>query len=324
MNNILILCAGRRVSLVRGFMDAVIQLDLSNTNIYTADMNPHLSAACQVSDKYFQLPAVRDDNYAAELLDLCKRENIVLVVPTIDTELEVLASLRDSFLSQKINLLVSNSEFINHCTDKRKTAELFKSIDLNTPRIYKPDDIQYPVLVKPFDGSLSIGVHLLKNAGNMTNDILKNPKNIFCEYIDHDYHDEYTVDMYFDSHSQLKCVVPRRRMEVRGGEVSKALAEKNEIITVLFRQMGKVHGARGCITLQLFRHRETHAHFYNEINARFGGGYPLSRLAGADFQRWIIQEYLLNQDIPEFHDWSANTLMMRYDAEILAFDYSTQ
>jgi carbamoyl-phosphate synthase large subunit len=58
-----------------------------------------------------------------------------------------------------------------------------------------------------------------------------------------------------------------------------------------------------------------------EINPRFGGGYPLSYAAGANFPRWLIEEYLLSQEISYSDNWESNLLMLRYDDEILIHDY---
>jgi carbamoyl-phosphate synthase large subunit len=111
--------------------------------------------------------------------------------------------------------------------------------------------------------------------------------------------------------------VPRKRIEVRGGEVAKAQACKNDIVPLLFDKLGVLEGARGTLTLQLFRPRDGGEMIFNEINARFGGGYPLSRHAGADFQEWLIREYLEDRDAPLCHDWTDGAIMLRYDNEVI-------
>ena len=58
-----------------------------------------------------------------------------------------------------------------------------------------------------------------------------------------------------------------------------------------------------------------------EINPRFGGGYPLSYLAGGNFPKWIIQEYIYNEKLDYYHDWEDNLLMLRYDDEVLVHGY---
>ena len=50
---------------------------------------------------------------------------------------------------------------------------------------------------------------------------------------------------------------------------------------------------------------------------RFGGGYPLSYGAGANFPQNIVREYLLGETVDFSDAWRDNTLMLRYDAEII-------
>ena len=76
-------------------------------------------------------------------------------------------------------------------------------------------------------------------------------------------------------------------------------------------------GARGCCTFQVFGSPRSGEVIGLEINPRFGGGYPLTAAAGADYAEWLIREYLLGRDIPDFDDWQRNLMMLRYDAEVL-------
>lgn len=316
--NILLLSAGRRVSLLRGFKDACAN---ENIKVFAADMFPDISSACNVADDSFELPHVLSNQYSDSLLKLCLNQNIQLVIPTIDTELPVLSNIREKFLKLDIKIVVSDAELISICNDKRLTALFFEENNLSTPKLYSKDDLNYPILVKPYDGSLSKGVELLRSSNELTSTITENPKNIYCEYVDHDENDEFTIDVYFDRLGSLKCVVPRQRVEVRGGEVSKGLTVRNSIIALLQENLAELKGARGCLTFQAFVNRQTHDVKFIEINPRFGGGYPLTRLAGADYQNWLVQEYLLGQDIEYFDQWRENTLMLRYDAEIIVANY---
>ena len=98
--NILITSAGQRVSLVRAFQKELKQL-YPNGNVYTTDMFPELSAACNVSDRYFKVKRVTDEDYIPALLALCEQQRIRMVVPTIDTELLVLAQNRQKFFGPR-------------------------------------------------------------------------------------------------------------------------------------------------------------------------------------------------------------------------------
>ena len=314
MPNILILSAGRRVSLVEGFQQAASRLGVG---VFTADATPELSAAAQVSDRTFRLPRVSGADYADALFELCARENVRLVIPTIDTELPVLAGLRVRFFAEGIELLVCDAPLIDVFGDKRLSAGFFAARGLETAALYPRDAIRYPVFVKPFDGSLSAGAMLVRSEKEMTASILDNPRNIFCEYIDHAEHTEFTCDLYYNRTGRLRCAVPRQRIEVRGGEVSKGRTAKDDVEDIFFERLSLIEGARGPLTVQLFRNNKTGRLVFNEVNARFGGGYPLARHAGADFQAWLIDEYFSGADPAVRRDWKDGVLMLRYDAEII-------
>jgi carbamoyl-phosphate synthase large subunit len=71
-------------------------------------------------------------------------------------------------------------------------------------------------------------------------------------------------------------------------------------------------------------HRESKRIVGIEINPRFGGGFPLTHMAGANYPKWIIQEYFLDREIEEgFSKWEENLLMLRYDDEIIIHGYQS-
>lgn len=119
----------------------------------------------------------------------------------------------------------------------------------------------------------------------------------------------------------MKCVVPRKRIFIRAGEINKGVTKKNRIVKEFMEKLSFLEGAVGCLTIQIFFHKENEKILGIEINPRFGGGYPLSYLAGANYPLWLIKEYLLNQNINVFDDWKDNLLMLRYDAEVLVDSY---
>ena len=53
-----------------------------------------------------------------------------------------------------------------------------------------------------------------------------------------------------------------------------------------------------------------------EINARFGGGYPLAYAAGADFPRWLLQDALELPVDAAFDSWQEDLTMLRYDEAV--------
>ena len=89
-HNILITSAGKRVVLTRAFKDTLAKYD-SKAKVYTTDMNPEMAPAGYVSDECIQVPRCTADNYVELLLQICKEKSIGLIIPTIDTELLILA-----------------------------------------------------------------------------------------------------------------------------------------------------------------------------------------------------------------------------------------
>jgi carbamoyl-phosphate synthase large subunit len=151
----------------------------------------------------------------------------------------------------------------------------------------------------------------------LSSDVRGDQKMLFMEYFSPVEFDEFSVDAYYSKSGELKCLVPRKRIEVRGGEISKGLAVKGRTYEYLRDTLGTIEGARGCLTLQFFVSKTEARTVASELNPRFGGGYPLTYFAGADYPEWLIREYLLCQSVPFYSQWSHGTGMVRYDSEII-------
>ena len=315
MKNVLLLSAGRRVELAQDLIKEIRKRD-RKTKLFATDLNTDQSAACQIVDNAFTVPPATNSGYVECIIDLCKANDIGLVIPTIDTELVPLAENFGKFNDSSINLVISNSVLVHSCRDKRLTSILFENLGIKSPAIFSKDALQFPCFVKPYDGSSSIGIQRIDNVEQISKSLLVNEKMMFMELVSSDF-SEYTLDAYFDQNEALRCLVPRKRIEVRAGEVSKGVTRKDKVYQYLLPKIKKLKGARGCITIQLFIREDSDDILGLEINPRFGGGYPLSYVAGANFIGWLLDEYLLGKKISFFDAWEANLMMLRYDAKIL-------
>ena len=310
--NILITSAGKRVALVRAFQAELATL-VPAGQVFTTDMHPELAPACIVSDRSFAVPRVTSPEYIDILFRLCAEKDIRLVIPTIDTELMLLAESKSRFFDAGIVIGVPDPEFVALCRDKRNTSSFFDEVGIRIPRPIDKQHPTFPFFAKPYDGSLSSNLHIVRCPEELTPQILNDPKLIFMELIDKKEYREFTVDMYYGRDNRLKSVVPRERIEIRAGEINKGYTRKNGIVAFLRDRMAHVKGVVGCICLQLFYHPESHDIIGIEINPRFGGGYPLSYAAGANFPAYLVREYLLGENVGYSDDWTDNLLMLRYD-----------
>ena len=308
--NILLTSVGRRVSLIKQVRQSMRRSNITG-KIVAADFKSHAPASF-LADVSELVPRVNDPRYIDSLLDICTRHNIDLLIPLIDTELQLLALHQQEFKDLGVTLLVSSIATNEICADKAKTSQFFAEIGVNTPKMYHDasQDLDFPVIVKPSSGSSSVGVHCVNNQAELAffTSYVKDP--IVQELI---VGEEYTIDALVDFEGRAISIVPRLRIETRAGEVSKGLTVKNPaLIAAAKHVVESLPGAIGCITVQCFLRSDGEI-FFIEINPRFGGGYPLSYEAGADFPSWIMQLY--RGEIPQvaIDEWEDNLVMLRYD-----------
>lgn len=316
MKNILITSAGKRVELVKEFKETASHID-SKIKVYTTELNPSLAPAAFLSDGCKKMPRVTATGYIEELLQVCKNWEIGLVIPTIDTELRVLAEAKARFAEFGCYICVPDIDFVSVCRDKRLIEQFFVSHQVRVPEKRDKNNPVFPMFAKPYDGSLSIDTFLIRAKEDLTKYIMEHPKLMFMEYIDKSVYREYTVDMYYGKDHHVKGIVPRERIEIRAGEINKGVTRKNDVVDYLRQRLECLPGVIGCVCMQLFYHPETHDIVGIEINPRFGGGYPLSYAAGANFPEYAIREYLLGEEIVYDDGWKDKTLMMRYDAAVI-------
>ena len=311
-HNILITSAGQRVALVRGFQETLKRF-FPDGKVYTTDMNPKLAPAAYVSDGCFEVPRCTSEDYIESLLTICLGNDIGLIVPTIDTELAVLSANKEIFANQGIFVSVSDYEFVMMCRDKRNTGEFFEKHGIRVPKPIDKYHPSFPMFAKPYDGSLSTNLHYIKNAEELTAEILNDPKLLFMEYIDKEVYKEYTVDMYYGKDNKVKCIVPRERIKIRAGEINKGLTEKEPLTSYLYERLETIEGCVGCICIQVFLNPSSDDVVGIEINPRFGGGYPQTYAAGGNYAEYLIREYFLGEEIQYKDDWKDHLLMLRYD-----------
>lgn len=289
MANILLTSAGRRVELIRCFQKARKNLGLEG-RIIACDISPE-APALQFADAIYLVPRICDSQqYVTALASISKTESIDLIVPTIDTELALLASpdTKALFLkeSPSTRILISSSEVISICRDKRKTAAFFSQHNIPAPHSFSEEELDanslsFPLFVKPCDGSSSISSFLIKNQSEL---------NFFRNYVSSPIVQEclvgaeYTIDVFFDFACRVHTIVPRQRLATRAGEILKGRINLHPSILAsahkLAALLGKL-GAIGPLTLQGFLCPDGIFRF-TEINPRFGGGVPMSIAAGAD------------------------------------------
>ncbi len=315
--SVLFTCIGRRVSLLNSFRSAgrKLKINLSLLGTDTTELSP----ALQLCDKGFLVKPITHTRYVKQLLTIVKTNKVKLVIPTVDLDLKLLAQNKPKFTAIGCWVLVSTPEVVDICQNKFKTFHFLQKKGFDTPvtasaaTALSKKKLTWPCFMKPRDGYASRGNAIVNNRRELLLFAKRIPNAICQEFI---WGTEYTCDVYVDFSMKVRCVVPRKRIEVRAGEVSKGQIVKNpHIMREAARLVETLGAGPGVITLQLFLTNDDKVKFI-EINPRFGGGVPLSIKAGANFPKWILQELLGKKTKIRFDGFKDNLIMLRYDGEV--------
>lgn len=319
---ILISSAGRRVGLIRCFRDSLRRLGVAG-RIVAVDASLQ-APALHFADNSWQTPRCDDPAFLPCLLEIAARERIDWIVPTIDPELPVYAAARQMLAQRGIGMAISSPETIAICRDKQLTHRWLTRHGFPAPRqsnlavaCSRPNG-RFPVMVKPRLGSGSVGVRRVASSREMRaiTDTAPSPAWLADHVVEEIAPgQEHTINVFVDARGVSLAAIPHRRIEVRAGEVSKAVTVRHNGLIQLAQSIAQaLPGARGPLSIQCFLAPDGSIRV-TEINARFGGGYPLTHQAGARFTDWIVQEFL-NIPASGCKDWTDNLTMLRFDREI--------
>ena len=315
--NVLISSAGRRVGLLACVRESISKQSRAGT-VFAVDAGASAPATF-LADGASSVVRCTSLHFAESVLELCKLRDISLVIPTIDTELPAYASARARFAEVGVTVSVSSEQTVAICCNKIKTHKWLTDNGFPTVRqtdfhsaLLQSSEWPVPFIVKPYNGSASTGVRQIRTrlelaaVAEMSDDLIAQELATGREY---------TVNVYVDRSGRCLCAVPHWRMEVRAGEVSKGITVKDRRLMDLAKSVAEaLPGAYGPLNIQCFMSDSGKIQII-EINARFGGGYPLAHRAGARFTDWLLDE-MEGKVLSPFEDWTDDLAMLRYDEAV--------
>lgn len=304
--NILLTAIGKRVQLIKHLK--------RSSKVFGTDISEDAPASAFV-DGFYIVPTYDDGKYVEKLLEICKKEKINMLIPLFEIEYKILCSYRKEFKKINTILLLSNADVINCCNDKWETYKFFNSNGIKTPNSFIPqnipDNLDFPLIIKPRDGMGSSNVFLAHDIEDYNFYIKKVNNAIIQKYIKGT---EYTIDVLCDLDGKIISIVPRKRIEVRAGEVTKSRTVKDEkIINKTFDLCRKLRGI-GPLTIQCIKDKNDDIYFI-EINPRFGGGVPLTFEAGVDYGK-MFKRIELGENIQPIIGEFKELTMLRYDEAV--------
>ncbi len=313
---VLLTCVGRRVELIQAFRRAADRMKIDLT-MHGSDITL-LAPAMHHVDKRHLLPRLSNPSYIPELMKIARRHGIDLIIPTIDSELGLLASSCEAFAEFGCRVVISSSEVIDICSDKVLTFSALKKAKIDTPATWTFDEIlqrkrhRFPYFMKPRAGSAGKGNYRIDNVEELRILGQRVEDPIVQEFVNGV---EHTMDVYAGFDGEPRCAVPRKRLEVRTGEVSKAVIVKDRrVMDVGLAVARALGGCRGVVTVQCMVTNRGRIRVI-EMNPRLGGGAPLAIHAGADFPRWLMSEHL-GRRVKIGESFKDGLTMLRYDQSV--------
>ena len=303
--NVLLTSVGRRAYMIKYFQEALA----GNGEVHVCNSDD-LTVAFHYADKSVISPLIYDENYIPFLLEYCQKNKIDILISLFDIDLMVLARHKAEFANIGTRVIVSDPELVEICNDKWKTALFLKQNGFNVPQTYltlqrtilalDSGELQYPTVVKPRFGCGSIAMSIAEDEMALLYYFRRNTRVISKSYLKYEsaaederiiYQEclrgqEYGVDIINDLNGNLQNVIIKRKIAMRAGETDIAEIVDVPVIRKECENLGRLTRHIGNMDVDMFLVDDKP--YILEMNARFGGGYPFSHMAGCNLPKAIV------------------------------------
>ncbi|MBK5283680.1 MAG: ATP-grasp domain-containing protein [Nitrospiraceae bacterium] len=301
---------GRRVELLRHFIGAAEQ-HKGRVKIIGTEIDPLAPAAQLLGDNVHIVPRDDDPTYAARIGALCRDQQVTAIFPLIDPDVAVLGSLLDDASWGSTLFASVPPEHIATVSDKWCTFRWLVDNGLPTAWSFLPGDtddaIRFPLYIKPRNGSGAVHTYQVHNHAELAFFSDYVPNAIIQDFLEGP---EITVDAIVGRSGDLHALMQRKRLQVRSGEVSRGITVFEPEIDVLARAVVGKLKPRGPITIQMMWDGKRFC--VNEINARMGGGLPLSIAAGVPVADILLSSWA-GDPVPTVNQCEQGVVMTRFD-----------
>lgn len=337
--NILFTSVGRRSYLIDFF-----RKEIGDGKIHVSNSSA-LSPAFKLADKHVITPLIYDEDYIPFLLNYCKENKIDMLVSLFDIDLMILSKSKEKFKEIGVKVVVSDEDVIKVCNDKWETYCFLKENGFNAPKTFldlneamqaiENGELKYPVIIKPRWGMGSISVYKANNKIEMDVFYNKIKEEIFNTYLKYESMEdkeecvmiqqmldgqEYGLDIINNLNKEYQATIIKKKIAMRSGETDCALTLKDENIVAVGKKISNQLGHIANLDVDVFV--DGKAIYVLEMNARFGGGYPFSHIAGVNLPRAIIK-WVQNQSV-EKEVFDYKEVLAQKDIRIVELDKDTE
>ena len=306
MLNILLTSVGRRSYLVKYFKEALVGRGM----VHAANSSA-VSPAFLMADKTVVTPLIYDSSYIDFLISYCKDNDIHVIISLFDVDLLVLAQHKQTFRDNGIQVIVSDEEVVSICNDKWSTYQFLIRNNFHAPLTFVSLDdaiiglrekrVSFPLILKPRWGMGSIGVYEACNDEELCclyKKIKRDIQNTYLKYESSKTPDccvliqekikgqEYGLDVINDLDGKYINTSVKMKYAMRSGETDCAVTKDNPKLKEIGERIGKALHHIANLDVDVFDVEGVP--YVLEMNARFGGGYPFSHVAGVNLPLAIV------------------------------------
>lgn len=323
--NILFTSIGRRRYLLEYFREA-----LSGTGRIIAS-NTVATHSFASADTGLISPPIADPGYLQFIRDTCTQYDIDMVIPLLDVDVAVLSRNRKIFDEMNVVLLGPPENRSEVCWDKYIGFQHLQQMNFPVPLSFvdtaevsaalAAGELAYPLMLKPRKGMGSAGVILVRDASEFEYHYprLVRTINEWSFYPDGEIQPgaevmiqqavvgtEYGLDILGDLNGQPLVVVPKEKLNQRGGETESATIIADPHLEDLGMRLAEMVGHCGNLDVDIIKHDSGYSVL--DLNCRFGGQYPFAHLSGVNFPRVLID--LFNGHAPDPQDLKFSVNLM--------------
>ena len=295
--------------------------------------------------RFFRIPKAGEASFVDEVLSLCQRENIQIIMPLVTRELFPFSQHRQRFENAGVKVLVSAPQSIEVANDKAACYRFLKEKGIAVPNfflaktteefIHAAFELGHPheaFCFKPAVANGSRGFRIVSDSINESELLFQNkpyntyitythalnillsqpfPPLVVTEYLPGE---EYSVDCLAD-HGKTMLALPRLRQKMINGISVQGTFVKDDAIIDYCRQIIEAIGLHGNIGIQLRRSKDG-VPLLLEINPRVQGTIVAGLGAGVNLPLLAVKQELGLPVSPAQTEVKWGTSFSRYWTEV--------
>ena len=249
-----------------------------------------------ICDIYKKSPNINDtENYWYFIKSLINDYSIKYIFVTHHCEIEAW-SLKKKELEKEFNIKILHNdfEFVNIMNSKINTYNFCLKHNITVPEVYSHDhicsskSIKYPIIIKDDKGAGSTDIKILNNKEDYITYIKNNKREnlIIQQFIKGN---EYTVDCLSNENQEVLCIIPKKRLVVKGGAAFLSQTENNKNIIDYVRNLMIKSKNKYCVNVQVIVEDNTNDIYLVEVNPKWATSFPLSVESGVNLPEILIE-----------------------------------